>query len=64
MLSHWIHKWSNWAKVAYDPACKNCHHLITGLCYLNTLILRLFEHFEHWFHLTENDFAPLEVQMG
>lgn len=50
--------------VAYAPACENCLHLITDLCYLNTLILRLFEHFEDWFHLTENYFVPLEVQMG
>lgn len=38
--------------VAYAPACKNCLHLIKDLCYLSTLILRLFEHFEDWFHLT------------
>lgn len=37
---------------------------MTGLCYLNAFIFRLFEHFEVWFHLNENDFANLEVQKG
>lgn len=42
----------------------NGFHLITDLWYLNPLILRPFEHFEDRCHLTENSFAPLEVQMG
>lgn len=49
---------------AYASACKNCLHLITDLGYLNTLILRLFEHFEDWFYLTENYFESLKVEIG